>query len=442
MTYRAWHNWVFSLPWKFKWFIILILLRPIIDLTWNKKVISSLTLLHIIGVLTPLVILFLFLSRQLPPIIETKSKAVRYFMVWSTFLLLNAILICVTGPTIDRLGIAVKISLPVYLYFFLRHFIWSKKQLEGILQTILYSAIIPAFLLLYEVLVSPFRIERSREVERIMAGYADVVSLGLFILFSMLIASFFFIELMNNALLKRKNLFPIFIIIAFCALALTHINHIASYLTFFALLFLFIFYNFKLGKYGIRIITISLLIIGAIFIQFRVREKVYSLTKTDVMVLRGEKNVDYSFHGRMNRWKRHWQHFTEEISFPEQMIGTIGVIKPYMVGAGVHNDYLRILFTTGYLGSVAYILLLFHIFQITRNMRKSQQFLFRGMLLIILLMSFSTTPTFYILVNYVFVSLLAYIVLPKSLRERNYVKAKDSFIGKTPAAFYRTCSRN
>jgi O-antigen ligase len=158
------------------------------------------------------------------------------------------------------------------------------------------------------------------------------------------------------------------------------------------------------------------LFIGAGLVFLRPQNRVMGLVETDLSVMRGEKDVDQALHGRVWAWKRHWNYFVSESSPVERLVGLIGRKSPGLLGSGPHNDYLRIIYAAGFLGLGAYLFMLFLLFARSRRMPKSQRFLVRGMLLIILLMSVSTTPSFYVNINYIFMTVLAFIVLPRSLR--------------------------
>ncbi|HRZ78170.1 MAG TPA: hypothetical protein P5248_12420, partial [Bacteroidales bacterium] len=58
MKHREWKHWVRSKPWALRWFIYLVLLRPVIDnLYYLKHVSPFLSPLYIVGVLSPLLAL-------------------------------------------------------------------------------------------------------------------------------------------------------------------------------------------------------------------------------------------------------------------------------------------------------------------------------------------------------------------------------------------------
>lgn len=67
MSFQAWKKWLLALPWSFRWFAILVLLRPILDVFYFLKEISpAISPLYIVGTLTPILIIFLFLTVHFP----------------------------------------------------------------------------------------------------------------------------------------------------------------------------------------------------------------------------------------------------------------------------------------------------------------------------------------------------------------------------------------
>jgi len=67
MNIKSWWKWVKSLQATRKWFVILILIRPIVDNFYDLKKFSAISSpLYIVGVLTPVFILMSLASKKLP----------------------------------------------------------------------------------------------------------------------------------------------------------------------------------------------------------------------------------------------------------------------------------------------------------------------------------------------------------------------------------------
>ena len=99
----------------------------------------------------------------------------------------------------------LKLSLPVYLFAFLRVFIRNKKDFNGLLTTFLYSASIAALMLLYELLFNPIQIEYSRGIESIPGGYADVMNYAIYLSFGFLILYTFIFHISLLTMVLRSG---------------------------------------------------------------------------------------------------------------------------------------------------------------------------------------------------------------------------------------------
>ena len=60
-----------------------------------------------------------------------------------------------------------------------------------------------------------------------MAGYADVVSLGLYILLSLLISGYFWLQYKDNDSLRKSMLIQFVVVISLSLVGLSRINHVA-----------------------------------------------------------------------------------------------------------------------------------------------------------------------------------------------------------------------
>ncbi|MFB0925680.1 MAG: hypothetical protein QMB65_10445, partial [Vicingaceae bacterium] len=78
-----------------------------------------------------------------------------------------------------------------------------------------------------------------------------------------------------------------------------------------------------------------------------------------------------------------------------------------------HNDFLRILFLSGYLGLFYYIVLLIMLYQRAIKIAHATKYLAFGTLGILLLYSISVVPTFYPPFMYIVMSVFAYVALPR-----------------------------
>lgn len=413
MKFKNWRIWVRSKPWMLKWFIILILIRPVIDNFYFLKDVSPfLSPLNWVGVLTPILCI--------PAIIQYNyhnNRLNQLFNIWSVLILLNTFFLLF--QEVEFLNLSqwmLKLSIPVYLFAFLRIFIRNKIDLTGILTTFLYSCVIASFILLYELLFKPITVEYSRGIERLQGGYADVMNYAIYLSFGFLIISYFY----YSYKLTRSGLkisLPLLLAVGFfCIAGFTSISHAVSYAVFSALLLLFIYYVAR--KYSL----ISLVIIGIVWIMFSTygdkfyQERINPLMEKEIEVIRGEREQSQLFHGRMYRWQYAWDHFKDSpviswvIGYPSSFEDPF-----FNISIGIHNDFLRIFYFTGLAGLLIYFLFIYRLWRKRKFLFLDEKFLLNGSLLILLLYSVTTTPTYYPNFLYILLPVFVYYSLPAPL---------------------------
>lgn len=418
MNYHTWRHWLRSKPISFKWLVLIILVRPIINAFWEvRDSVLNVSPLMIVGILVPLLIVFFTLTRQLPPIRYGLTD--RYFFAWFAFLLINALLFWNDNKSISVFGLVLKLTMPIYMYFYLRHFITSKEDLHGILTTMLYSLIFPVLALLYEIVFHPFSVIATRGVIRYEGFYADALSYGTYFIGLMFISCYFWLIKDRNSFFGGRKLGLFLFVLGISTVGMLRVNHTTSYGVFIGIILIFFLF---LSAQRIRnlIIFPIFLLLSFFIIQQEVEKNFFTLIEGELAVLKGEKDPIYAFHGRMSRWTRHWEKF-ESHSIPGQFFGLPidGLSGSGMISNGVHNDFLRLIFFTGYLGLFSYVILLFHLSRKCHRLNSHERFLGYGMIVILLLYSMATTPLLYEFVNNLSMSIFAFVASPRSIWREN-----------------------
>ena len=416
MTFKNWIRWSMDKPLELRWFIILVLLRPIIDNLYHLKNISPfLSPPYIVGTLTPFIIIYALLRIK-----KTEDSPIdRTFWVWTFFTFVGTFCFYLLSPlSLKSIEFSLKLTMPIYLYFFLRIFIRSGRDLLGILQTYVYSAFFVVGLFLYEILVSPIRVEISRGQTRIQGNFADVTNYGFFVTLGFLIVAYFFFRNRSDKTLLRK-LLPLVITAGLGILCLLNINHVASFGVFVSLAALFVFFNLKAGKVASVTAIGFILLALAVFQGDKIVSAIEPLIETDLAVYEGEKDSDRLFHGRVGRWRTMWDEFSELPAWAQFFGMPTSFVNSFnFISSGTHNDFLRILFFTGYFGFMTYFYFLLGIFREGLKMGVAEQFLTSGALVILLLFSVSANPTNYAPLLYIIFAIFAYLALPEERRRQ------------------------
>ena len=414
MTFRAWKQWVRSLPWSLRWFVFLILLRPIMDPLYFLKDISPfLSPLYIVGVLTPILILASFLAKSFPRK-QGETLLDLLFGLWGGVLFYNALAAVLAEFSLITLEIVFKLTLPVFLYFFLRHFIRSKKDLLGLLTTVLYSAIFPFGMLLFERVVSPLKaLILTRGFGRYEGLYADVVSYAIFIMGALIVVSYFFLD-ERSSLSFRKRTVILISVVLLSLLGCISMHHGASWGVFMVLCVLLAYHSDR-RHYASALVV--LVLVGSLFYFFAgdtVGERLGRMFQKDLAVLEGRMDARYALHGRVGRWQLRLSEW-DDLSVLTKLFGVTIDSTPQgaTVLSGIHNDYLRVLFASGLIGLFFYMIFYIGLFLKSFSRPAGEKFLIRGAMAIILLYSITTTPTLYASLLYLSLSIFAYAALPQ-----------------------------
>jgi O-antigen ligase len=313
---------------------------------------------------------------------------------------------------------AFKTLNPALTFFIARRLVNSDKDVDGVFKIFLYSALMVAILILVEIFIKPFKEISSRGIDRLEGAYADVLNYSIYLTLSMLIVCFMFLR-KNTVSTKRSRWYLLITVIAFSIVALTRINHVATLAIFLGLIVLFLMFLFRTGIVQATLFIGTGFIVLQFFASDIIESNVMPLLKTDLEVYSGERDRSQAFHGRVGRWERLWENFSRE-PITGQILGmpyTMTEFSSQIVG-GSHNDFLRILFLTGFIGLILYLFFVLQVFIQIRKFNTSYQFLLLGALSIVMLYSISTLPLLYMpLMNIIWV-IYAMACLPEQLVRR------------------------
>lgn len=411
MRFKEWYEWLKELPLALRWFPILVIIRPVVDnLYFLKEVSPFLSPPYIVGVLTPILAINAIIKFR----IEKFSSLDKAFSYWAFMVCLACLMLLFYDPlSALSLEFVLKLSMPVYIYFFLRVFITDLRDLHGLLQCFLYAGVFVALLLIYEVFINPIRLEESRGLARIQGNFGDVVSYGMYIIFTIISAAYFYFSRQHLVALKKRLqlLIPVAL---FGVLGILNIHHTATYTVFVLLVALFVIFNLRTQNKGMGIAFILVIGMALSFWGGQlIEERLTPLVETDLAVYAGEQNTDKLLHGRVGRWRMMLEKFSAEDVHVQFFGYPLKMEYVYQfIGIGSHNDFVRMLFATGAVGLAFY---LFYLFSLTRRLPylgTAQRFLLMSIMMALLFYSISVTPTYYAPFMYFALTIFAYVALP------------------------------
>jgi hypothetical protein len=409
MSYREWRSWLREFPWSLRWFPLLVLLRPLIDQFWNLKGISPfISPLYWVGILTPILCVVGMINYKS----QEKTQPLSFYNIWSLLVIVNGLIILFLHLSFIYLILFLKISLPVYLFYFLRVFIMSKRDLIGILTSFIYSWGVVIIIFIYELLFGARSTEITRHnLERWEGGFADVLNYALYSVSGFIVMGYFFFQdRRDNSL---KNLTPILIALIFGILILGKIYHTTSFFTISALIALTLFRIFKEKKSIGFIFTVMVLIAYSLFGE-KLKQKAFDpLVQKEIVVYEEGTDTYRQFNGRMGRWIVRWKSFNEGNLFGKMVGSGLGFFgSEALIGSSVHNDFFRIIFYTGFLGFISYLLFFVGLLLRRKYLDEGDKYILEAGLIMLMLYSITTVPTMYAPFMYFLLSVFAYASLP------------------------------
>lgn len=417
MTYKEWLSWFRNLNWSVKWFVIIVLIRPIVDNFYYLKEISPLiSPNYIVGILTPILALYGIFTIKMP----NYSRLDTYMRIFTLISALGCLAILISDSlSFNSIEQTIKITFTSYMYFFLRRMIVTKNDLHGVLQAFVYSSLVVVVSFGYELIFQPINVQISRGLERYQGNYSDVLNYALYMCGSLLIICYAYLS-RDTDKDRTKNIIILVCATIFTFLILFNIHHTASYVVILTIIILFMVYNFKKNAI-IGLVFISILGgVGYFLGSETVDEKLMPLIETDIEVYEGERGNEMLLHGRVGRWTRFLEYFFEK-NMVVQFLGLpLTFENPYMyIGKGVHNDFVRTLLSVGYIGFTLYLVILFNIFTRAIRHKATMQFLALGVLAALFLYSISTTPLLYPPLMYILLPITCMLTLPKHVMDNN-----------------------
>lgn len=413
MSFKEWKYWLLSLPWHLRWFAILVLIRPVVDNFYYLKNISPLlSPLYLVGIATPILCIAAMLFYR------KKDRSVFDFLfgAWALCMFISLVALFFFDPLSKTFfEYLLKLSMPVYIYFFLRLLVRSQRDLDGILQTFIYSALFVVAIFLFEIVVNPVKVLKTRGLERIQGSYGDVMNYAIYMSQGLVISCYFYLKNKSfaNPVVQNRNLI---ITIILCVACLFKISHTASYAVFISIIGLFVMFNLRTNKTGGVILILLIVTLGYFFGSETIEKKINPLIKTDLAVYEGKKETGRLLHGRVSRWQNMLEEYSE-FPIPAQLFGMPLTIKESYahISTGAHNDFIRVLFYTGLSGLIVYLLILFNFFKRLKLLSSENHFLALGMSIILIFYSISTCPTLYPPMIYIIFSVLSFIALPENI---------------------------
>lgn len=395
LTIRVFYSWLRDLSFYQQWFVLLVLLRPFIDMLYFMKQNSPfLSPLYWVGIVTPIAAIY---SVQVLSNKRNVSVRVPLSIKSFTGLLIIALFVGVYTAVdlLSYIGLAFKIITPFVLVFYIVRVMQTPKFKENIIFALSLASLVAAILMIIEYFVSPFsRSMGNTSIEYVKGFFADPFSYGMYLNILLITG------LRSNHTSSYQRI--VLVVLLGGSIVLFTIGHLAS----MGLLIILAAYKYlyRIGKGG----AIPYLVIIAATLYF-VRAEIAEDTmpgqqiSNELEVLSGIRPMEQGAHGRMSRWMLYLDSWSKE----NTLVQVIGM--PYTFTSGieqwisgdVHNDFLRMMFTVGVLGLFIYLFVLFRLVFI-RVGDTTFAIEYQSMIIIIVVYSFTALPLLVPTTSYLF----------------------------------------
>lgn len=337
---------IFSLFYPLKGVMAFIVIRPLLDIFTYDDIFSlnglRINLASLAGLLIILLTIYLLFKIGIKKIKE-RGLNVKIFWVWLMFLAINILSFLVSIDYANSLREVVRF-LSIFSFFILGSIlINSASSLTKILKSILISALIPALTGIYHLI---FRGSIFVDYEgRLAATFAHPNMLAFYLFFVIAIALFIFLYGFKKNILSY---FYAFLgLLFFVPLMITYTR--GAWLAL--ILFLIVIGIFKFRK----ILFISILFFSLTYI---------SIPSLQSRVNNAFRINDYnsSISWRFDLYRDLWQ-YSQDRPWLGYGIDNASLViaqnrDPHLGSAEPHNDYLKILLETGYIGLIIYLMFL------------------------------------------------------------------------------------
>lgn len=390
MQINEWPGWFKSLGIEKKWFVIIVLIRPVLEGFFLLKETSIfLSPLYWMGVGVPLAIIWTIFTKYKKPAQGIPGGA--GFRFFGFFVLLSVILLLMRADGPSAIQAVLRITTILFLFAYAVRYLNDWRDVEGVLIAFLFAAVYPLLLMMYEILVNPINVEMSRDLERIRGFYADSFNYSIYLVLSTVLLLYF---RGRWKWLNYKVMLPFIVVVL---LGLYHLNHIASWGAFITVVASRIVSSPK----KVVGLFVAVVLIAPVIIQQELDSDVLYESKllgNEYEILMGERPVEQAFHGRVTRW----EYYYGIIQSAGPQVWLLGIYadfeiypEPGYVLVAPHNDYLRIFVLAGVPGLLGYLVFLVSVLKNASKLDENRRFLKYALVAVVAIYSVSAIPTIY-----------------------------------------------
>lgn len=380
-----------TLSFEHRWIHVVMLVFPFFAATWDNKGLGV-SPLQVLG----FCVLFLaVLSSWF--LIKRKVAPDFVFVLFFFILLINIIGLLFVKNNLQYFTLSLKILLPFALYSYFRRSMLNIVYLEGFFITFLIASIFPILTLFYEILFDPIREVYQTESRggglRLSGFYSDLFGYMSHLIGCYMIYCYFFIK---SSKYKRKHwsftLTGYILVTCLFLVGIYNLRHQASWAVSLVLISLFYLHVRRSLNKSIRVMLILAMVCAAYYFYSEVFETLYA---KDINVVNGDTSESAALNGRYGLWERYFAYWSG-FSTLSKVFG-VGFESHWatgiMMSGGMHNDYVRLFFSSGIFGIMLYVYWLLQKLVYSNKVKSSEfRYIYRSALAVLMLYSISALP--------------------------------------------------
>ncbi|MCB2203144.1 hypothetical protein KQI65_00230 [bacterium] len=379
---------------RFEWpvgvLLLLILLRPVIDMTWKwKNYAIGVSPLQVVGVLLPLFLLVAMWTRR--GLLDGIAKRHAEVVAWLILCLFSGLAMLVDSPGTESLGILIKFILPGLLLFFGFLLLREREMFDHIALMFVLAALFPLMFVCFEIFVQPISTSVRSGVVRFVGPYAQVSVYGFYFSMGYLGAGYL---VLKRGSWRWFTIVCIFVLVF--GISTPWVVHVTTWVVL-ASLTVALLIGMLWQRLWLKSAILLLIAVCAPIAAFLLRpdpnyEKVLG---PDFAILRGDAPIEHLGNSRGYIWEAFLKQYAG-LPLHAKLLGVPFAVDESTIGTGfgAHNDFLRILLMSGAVGLLLYLLWLGRTIWVVWKLRGEWRFLGMGALIIWLGFSAGLTPTY------------------------------------------------
>lgn len=339
----------------------LLLVRPIVDMTWAKPLIATLNLPMLLGVLVPVIIISHALINTGRDRSIGKMPLATPWLIFSTYVVFFSSIIALVDGWLVGLDVCFRHLNGIVGFYMIQAWYRSEVDIRRLMLFIALAGAVPMVIGLYQIITGVQWIDAQVEgLARYVGLYHDAFTVRLYMM-QTLLASLVYIAMHPRVGATRFSL-----VFAYCCGALVVVFKAYSKSAVLALCLWVVTWTIARRRFVILGAGVLIAILAGVYFSSEVTVEIARLFNKELSAMAGKGDLRLTFQGRWFAWAQlidSWY----RLPLIAQIFGS------GHKSLDAHNDYVQLLMHGGLIGLFLYIALIAIIgMRVVRNLLKRQ----------------------------------------------------------------------